>query len=52
MLVVEHFDFPRNDARNATLILRHSGDFQDARGPHQMDVLRGNICDSNHNSAG
>ena len=40
MLVVERFDFPRNDARNAALVLRHSRDFQDARDPHDMPVLR------------
>ena len=41
MLVVERFDFPGDDTRNATFILRHSRDFENARGSHQMDVLRG-----------
>ena len=40
MLVFERFDFPGNDAGNSPLVLRHSRDFQDARGPNDMDVAR------------
>ena len=39
MLVIERFDFPRDEARDPPLVLRHSGDFEDARGPHDMAVL-------------
>jgi hypothetical protein len=47
-LVVEPLDFPRNHTRNSPLVLRHARDYQDARGPHDMAVLRSDTRSSDN----